>query len=108
MTAALCLHRAVNLGIAVSLGADGLIVPVIKHAEGLNLLGLARAVNDLADRARHKQLKPDDVQGGTFTITNHGTCGIIVRHTRDQSAAVRYTWRGDDSEARGRRDARRC
>ncbi|MBI5567521.1 MAG: 2-oxo acid dehydrogenase subunit E2, partial [Chloroflexi bacterium] len=57
-------HRAVNLGIAVSLGADGLIVPVIKHAEGLNLFGLARAVNELADRARHKQLRPDDVQGG--------------------------------------------
>jgi len=71
------LHRAINLGIAVSLGADGLIVPVIKHAEGLNLLGLARAVNELADRARHKQLKPDDVQGGTFTITNHGTSGSL-------------------------------
>lgn len=71
------LHRAINLGIAVSLGADGLIVPVIKHAEGLNLLGLARVVNELADRARHKQLKPDDVQGGTFTITNHGTSGSL-------------------------------
>jgi pyruvate/2-oxoglutarate dehydrogenase complex dihydrolipoamide acyltransferase (E2) component len=71
------LHREVNLGIAVSLGADGLIVPVIKNAEGLNLLGLARAVNDLADRARHKHLKPDDVQGGTFTITNHGTSGSL-------------------------------
>jgi len=71
------LHRAINLGIAVSLGADGLIVPVIKHAETLNLLGLARAVNELADRARHKQLKPDDVQGGTFTITNHGTSGSL-------------------------------
>ena len=73
----LILHRAINLGIAVSLGADGLIVPVIKHAETLNLLGLARAVNELADRARHKQLKPDDVQGGTFTITNHGTSGSL-------------------------------
>lgn len=71
------LHRAINLGIAVSLGADGLIVPVIKHAETLNLLGLARAVNELADRARRKQLKPDDVQGGTFTITNHGTSGSL-------------------------------
>lgn len=71
------LHRTVNLGVAVSLGADGLIVPVIKNAEGLNLLGLARAVNDLADRARRKQLKPDDVQGGTFTITNHGTSGSL-------------------------------
>jgi pyruvate/2-oxoglutarate dehydrogenase complex dihydrolipoamide acyltransferase (E2) component len=71
------LHRAINLGIAVSLGADGLIVPVIKNAETLNLLGLARAVNDLSDRARRRQLKPDDVQGGTFTITNHGTSGSL-------------------------------
>jgi 2-oxoglutarate dehydrogenase E2 component (dihydrolipoamide succinyltransferase) len=71
------LHRTVNLGVAVSLGADGLIVPVIKNADSLNLLGLARSVNDLADRARRKQLKPDEVQGGTFTITNHGTSGSL-------------------------------
>jgi 2-oxoglutarate dehydrogenase E2 component (dihydrolipoamide succinyltransferase) len=71
------LHHAVNLGIAVSLGEDGLIVPVIKNADSLNLLGLARAVNDLADRARRKQLKPDEVQGGTFTITNHGASGSL-------------------------------
>jgi pyruvate/2-oxoglutarate dehydrogenase complex dihydrolipoamide acyltransferase (E2) component len=71
------LHRTVNLGIAVSLGEDGLIVPVIKNADSLNLLGLARTVNDLADRARRKQLKPDEVQGGTFTITNHGTSGSL-------------------------------
>jgi pyruvate/2-oxoglutarate dehydrogenase complex dihydrolipoamide acyltransferase (E2) component len=71
------LHRAVNLGIAVSLGEDGLIVPVIKNADSLNLLGLARTINDLADRARRKQLKPDEVQGGTFTITNHGTSGSL-------------------------------
>jgi 2-oxoisovalerate dehydrogenase E2 component (dihydrolipoyl transacylase) len=56
---------------------DGLIVPVIKNADGLNLLGLARAVNDLADRARAKQLKPDEVKGGTFSITNHGTSGSL-------------------------------
>ena len=71
------LHRTVNLGIAVSLGEDGLIVPVIQHADSLNLLGLARTINDLADRARRKQLKPDEVQGGTFTITNHGTSGSL-------------------------------
>ncbi len=71
------LHRSVNLGIAVSLGEEGLIVPVIKNADSLNLLGLARTVNDLADRARRKQLKPDEVQGGTFTITNHGTSGSL-------------------------------
>jgi pyruvate/2-oxoglutarate dehydrogenase complex dihydrolipoamide acyltransferase (E2) component len=71
------LHRTVNLGVAVSLGADGLIVPVIKNADSLNLLGLARTINDLADRVRRKQLKPDEVQGGTFTITNHGTSGSL-------------------------------
>jgi len=73
----LILHRQVNLGIAVSLGVDGLIVPVIKNAEALNLLGLARAVNDLADRARRKLLKPDEVRDGTFTITNHGASGSL-------------------------------
>jgi 2-oxoglutarate dehydrogenase E2 component (dihydrolipoamide succinyltransferase) len=71
------LHRQVNVGVAVSLGAEGLIVPVVRNADSMNLLGLARAVNDLADRARRKALKPDEVQGGTFTITNHGTSGSL-------------------------------
>jgi len=71
--------RFVNLGIAVALeGGQGLIVPVIKNAEGLNLLGLARAIADVADRARNKKLTPDDVQGGTFTITNPGGWGAII------------------------------
>jgi pyruvate dehydrogenase E2 component (dihydrolipoamide acetyltransferase) len=69
----------INLGIAVALeGGHGLIVPVIKNAEGLNLLGLARAIADVADRARNKKLTPDDVQGGTFTITNPGGWGAII------------------------------
>ncbi|MFZ1537573.1 MAG: 2-oxo acid dehydrogenase subunit E2, partial [Chromatiaceae bacterium] len=68
--------RAVHIGMATAIG-DGLIVPVIKGADGLNLLGLARAVNDLADRARAKQLKPDEVKDGTFSITNHGTSGSL-------------------------------
>lgn len=67
----------VNLGIAVAL-ENGLIVPVIKHTEGMNLVGLARAVRDIADRARTKKLTPDDVQGGTFTITNPGGFGSIM------------------------------
>jgi pyruvate dehydrogenase E2 component (dihydrolipoamide acetyltransferase) len=68
----------VNLGIAVALeGGKGLIVPVIKNAEGLNLLGLARSIADVAERARTKKLVPDDVQGGTFTITNPGGFGAI-------------------------------
>ena len=69
----------VNLGIAVALeGGHGLIVPVIKNAEGLNLLGLARGIADIAERARNKKLTPDDVQGGTFTITNPGGWGAII------------------------------
>src|SRR6266581_3034493 len=68
----------VNLGFAVELAdGKGLIVPVLKHAEGLNLLGIARGVTDLAKRARDKQLTPDDVQGGTFTITNPGGYGTF-------------------------------
>jgi len=70
------LHRDINLGMATAL-EDGLIVPVIKNADSLNLLGLARAINDLADRARRKQLRPDETQGGTFTITNHGISGSL-------------------------------
>jgi pyruvate dehydrogenase E2 component (dihydrolipoyllysine-residue acetyltransferase) len=68
----------VNLGFAVELAdGKGLIVPVVKNAEGLNLLGMARAVTDVAERARNKQLLPDDVQGGTFTITNPGGYGTF-------------------------------
>ena len=67
----------VNLGIAVSYD-QGLIVPVVKGADGMNLIGLARAINDLATRARAHQLKPDEVHGGTFTITNPGPFGSIL------------------------------
>jgi pyruvate dehydrogenase E2 component (dihydrolipoamide acetyltransferase) len=68
----------VNLGFAVELAdGKGLIVPVLKHAEGLNLLGIARGVMDIAERARNKQLTPDEVQGGTFTITNPGGYGTF-------------------------------
>jgi 2-oxoglutarate dehydrogenase E2 component (dihydrolipoamide succinyltransferase) len=68
----------VNLGIAVELAeGKGLIVPVIRNAEGLNLLGLARAIAEIAAKARDKQLVPDDVQGGTFTITNPGGYGTF-------------------------------
>jgi pyruvate dehydrogenase E2 component (dihydrolipoamide acetyltransferase) len=67
-------HREINIGIAVALDW-GLIVPVIKHAEEKSFLGLQRAISDLGDRARAKKLLPDDVQGGTFTITNPGQFG---------------------------------
>ncbi len=73
----LLLHPEINIGMATSLGEEGLIVPVIKRADHLSLLGIARAVNDLAQRARNHQLRPDDVQGGTFTITNHGVSGSL-------------------------------
>lgn len=71
------IHPQIHLGIAASLGEEGLIVPVIKHADSLSLLGLARAINDLAQRARSHQLKPDEVRGGTFTLTNHGVSGSL-------------------------------
>jgi 2-oxoisovalerate dehydrogenase E2 component (dihydrolipoyl transacylase) len=70
-------HKAVNIGMATSLGEEGLIVPVIKDADNLSLLAMARAVNDLANRARSKKLQPDDVKGGTFTLTNHGISGSL-------------------------------
>ncbi|MGZ4198485.1 MAG: dihydrolipoamide acetyltransferase family protein [Solirubrobacteraceae bacterium] len=71
-------HRDVNLGIAVSLGDDGLIVPVIHGAHELSVEGLAARVKDLARRARSRELKPDEVRGGTFTITNPGQYGTIM------------------------------
>lgn len=69
-------HRHINLGVAVAL-PHGLIVPVIKRAEELSLLGLQRAVTDLATRARNKQLKPEEVQGSTFSVTNPGPYGNL-------------------------------
>lgn len=70
-------HKNINLGMATSLAEEGLIVPVIKGADNLSLLAMARTVNDLANRARSKKLQPDDVKGGTFTLTNHGISGSL-------------------------------
>lgn len=70
------LQTQINIGVAVALD-DGLIVPVIKQADNYNLTGLQRAVTDLATRARTKKLAPADVQGGTFTISNHGVSGSL-------------------------------
>jgi 2-oxoglutarate dehydrogenase E2 component (dihydrolipoamide succinyltransferase) len=70
-------HSDVNLGIAVAL-EDGLIVPVIRQAQRLSLEGMAAAIGDLAARAREKRLQPDEVQGGTFTITNPGQFGAVL------------------------------
>jgi 2-oxoglutarate dehydrogenase E2 component (dihydrolipoamide succinyltransferase) len=72
------LHHEINMGIAVSLGDDGLIVPVVQGAHELSVEGLAARVKDLARRARSRELKPDEVHGGTFTITNPGQYGSIM------------------------------
>ncbi|MFL5884529.1 MAG: dihydrolipoamide acetyltransferase family protein [Thermoleophilaceae bacterium] len=71
-------HEAVNLGIAVSLGEEGLIVPVVHNAHELSHEGLAARIKDLANRARSKELRPEEVQGGTFTITNPGAFGALL------------------------------
>jgi pyruvate/2-oxoglutarate dehydrogenase complex dihydrolipoamide acyltransferase (E2) component len=71
-------HATVNLGIAVSLGAEGLIVPVIHDAQELSVEGLATRIKDLASRARASNLRPDEVRGGTFTITNPGRAGTLM------------------------------
>jgi 2-oxoglutarate dehydrogenase E2 component (dihydrolipoamide succinyltransferase) len=71
-------HKSINLGMATALADGNLIVPVIKQADQLNLMGLTKRVNDLATRARNNQLKPDDVQDGTYTVTNVGGFGSIM------------------------------
>jgi pyruvate/2-oxoglutarate dehydrogenase complex dihydrolipoamide acyltransferase (E2) component len=71
-------HDEVNLGIAVALGDDGLIVPVVKNAHELSHEGLAGRIADLAERARGKRLSPDETKGGTFTITNPGRYGALL------------------------------
>jgi 2-oxoglutarate dehydrogenase E2 component (dihydrolipoamide succinyltransferase) len=70
--------RDINIGIAVALPSGNLIVPVIRNADQLNLTGLAKAINDLVKRARNNKLKPDDLAGGTFTISNVGTFGNVM------------------------------
>ena len=71
-------HKRINLGMAAALADGNLIVPVIKNADQLNLVGMIKAVNDLASRARSNNLKPDEIQGGTYTVTNVGTFGSIM------------------------------
>ena len=71
-------HGAINVGMAAALPSGNLIVPVIKNADQLSLLGLTKAVNDLANRARNNALKPDEISGGTYTLTNVGTFGNVM------------------------------
>ena len=72
------MRSKINLGLAVAMENGGLIVPVIKNADGMNLIGLSRSINDLAKRARVKKLSLDEIQGGTFTISNYGVFGNII------------------------------
>jgi 2-oxoglutarate dehydrogenase E2 component (dihydrolipoamide succinyltransferase) len=72
------LRKDINIGMAAALPTGNLIVPVIKNADFQSLAGLAKSVNDLAGRARANKLKPDDIQGGTFTLTNVGTFGNVM------------------------------
>jgi pyruvate/2-oxoglutarate dehydrogenase complex dihydrolipoamide acyltransferase (E2) component len=74
----LTVHDEVHLGIAVSLGEDGLVVPVIRDAHELSHEGLGARIKDVAERARSKRLSPDELRGGTFTITNPGAYGAVL------------------------------
>ena len=76
----LIVHHDINLGVSVGL-EDTLLVPVVRRADGLSIAGLARAVNDLATRARGKQLKADELTGGTFTVNNSGTFGTLFSYS---------------------------
>jgi pyruvate dehydrogenase E2 component (dihydrolipoamide acetyltransferase) len=71
-------HRYVDLGIAVDMSYQGLIVPVVRDADGKRLRALAREISDLANRAKSKKLSPDEIQGGTFTISNNGSAGSVL------------------------------
>jgi len=74
----LVVHRYVDLGIAVDLDYNGLLVPVVRDAETKRLRAIAREINDLASRARSRRLSPDEIQGGTFTISNNGSAGSVL------------------------------
>src|ERR1051326_7183785 len=76
----LLIHKDINLGISVGM-EDTLVVPVVRRADGLSLAGRARAVNDLATRARGKQLKADELAGATFTVNNSGTFGTLFSYS---------------------------
>ena len=72
------IHKDINIGMATALPSGNLIVPVVKGANQMNLMGITKTVNDLANRARNNQLKPDEIQGGTFTLTNVGSFGNVM------------------------------
>ena len=99
-------HRHVNLGIAVALDW-GLIVPVLKNADDLNFLGLQRGISDLGERARTKKLKPEEVEGSTFTITNPGPVRSCLRIAHHQPAQLGHHGRGRNYQGADGGDRRR-
>jgi pyruvate/2-oxoglutarate dehydrogenase complex dihydrolipoamide acyltransferase (E2) component len=74
------IHKAINIGVAIGL-EDGVIVPVIRSADGMSITDMARVINDLTQRARAKKLVPDDLSGATFTVNNSGTFGTIISYS---------------------------
>ncbi len=99
-------HRGIHLGIAVAL-EWGLIVPVVKSAEDRSFLGLARAIADLASRARSKKLTPEEVEGSTFTLTNSGIFGDEFEHADHQPAQLRHSVHQRPEQGAGGADRRR-
>ena len=99
-------HRHVNVGIAVALDW-GLIVPVLKNADELNFLGLQRGITDLGERARSKKLKPEEVEGSTFTVTNPGQFGAVFGLPIINQPNVRHSGRGRHHQDAAGRDRRR-
>lgn len=84
--------KDINIGMAAALPSGNLIVPVIKNADLLNLVGITKQVNDLASRARQNQLKPEEIQGGTFTLTNVGTFGNVMGAPLLSTSRKRRSW----------------
>ena len=74
----LVVHKYIDLGVAVDLDYQGLLVPVVRGAEGKRLRAIAREISDLANRARNRKLSPDEISGGTFTISNNGSAGSVL------------------------------
>ena len=101
----LIVHHYVDLGIAVDLNFEGLLVPVIREADTKRLRAIAREIYDLASRARSRKLSPDDIRGGTFTISNNGSSGSVLTAADHQPAPGRDHLDRRREAASGRRRA---
>jgi 2-oxoglutarate dehydrogenase E2 component (dihydrolipoamide succinyltransferase) len=102
--------KDINIGMAVALPSGNLIVPVIKNADQFNITGLAKAVNDLAKRARENKLKPDELSGGTYTVTNVGSFGNVMGHAYNHATTGRNygDWCHSEKTSSSRNSLRRC